>query len=239
MCEVIRRQETFNNPSWTQTLPSAEDLALAGFFYSGTGNSVTCFNCNGSLYQWSEGDSPKVEHARWFPNCQYAKHLCGDRLHADIQTTKKQLAIEKSGFDKETLIRLVNARLDLPVVQRLREKYSLAIIKRCIEDQLKAHQDDFKSDNDLAMACLILQKQIDVIQGKPEKVITPSQDQTLIDSKEVPIKKLDDCLICLTEERQLACMPCGHLCACVSCGYALRTCPICRQKIESFVRIYC
>lgn len=240
MCEMSRRQETFNNKTWTQTSPSIDDLALAGFFYSGTGNSVTCFYCGGSLHQWSVDDSPKIEHGRWFPDCLYAKHLCGDRLHAKIQISKKQLLKEKNNnIDKETLIRLVNARLDLPNVQRLRTQYRLSVIKRCIEDQFKMNQDDFESANHFAMACLILQKQIDIIQGNADKIITPSQNQMEISSPETVNIKLEECVVCLTEEKQLACMPCGHLCTCVPCGYALRTCPVCRQKIQSLVRIYC
>jgi baculoviral IAP repeat-containing protein 7/8 len=239
MCEVTRRQETFNTKAWTQTSPTIEDLAQAGFFYFGTENSVTCFYCNGSLHKWGPNDSPKIEHGRWFPDCLYAKHLCGNRLHAKIQSRKKQLLVEKNSFDKETLIRLVNARLDLPIVQRLRQQHKLSIIKRCIESQLKNHQDDFASESDLIMACFILQKQIDIIQGKPENLITPSEGQISINSPEMSNRKFEECLICLTEERQLACMPCGHLTACVSCSYALRSCPICREKIQSFVRIYC
>jgi len=238
MCEVSRRQESFNNTSWTQTSPSIEDLALAGFFYTGTGNSVTCFYCGGSLHQWGANDSPKIEHARWFPDCLYGKHLCGDRLHAKIQITKKQLSIEKNDIDKETLIRLVNARLDLPNVERLRTKYKLSVIKRCIEDQLKMNHDDFKSDKDFEMACFLLQKQIDTIQGNPDKIITPSQNQIETSLPEPSKIKLEECIICLTEERQLACMPCGHLCTCVPCGYAVRKCPICRQEIHSFIRIH-
>lgn len=242
MCEISRRQDTFNDKKWTQTSPSIEELALAGFFYSGTGNTVTCFYCNGSLHQWGENDSPKIEHGRWFPHCLYAKHLCGDILHAKIQISKKQLKTDKNPIDKDMLKRLVNARLDLPIVQRLREKYKLGIIKRCIEDQFKNNQDDFKSDNDLEMACFILQKQIDIIQGNPDKIIVPSQNKVESEVKvEIPktsSRNLEECVICLTEERQVACMPCGHLCSCVSCGYSTRTCPICRQKIQSFVRIY-
>lgn len=237
MCELSRREKSFDNPAWTQTSPSAEVLAYAGFFYPGTGNVVTCFYCGGCLHKWSENDNPKVEHARWFPSCLYAKHLCGNRLYTQIQVTKKQLVTEKNKFDNDTLVRLVNARLDLPVVQRLREKYALAVIKQCIEQQLKMNQDDFQSDGDLAMACFLQQKQIDAIQGDANRIITPSENQTETDSTEVSEQKIGDCFICLTEERQLACMPCGHLCACVACGYALRTCPVCREKIQAFVRI--
>jgi len=46
------------------------------------------------------------------------------------------------------------------------------------------------------------------------------------------------CVLCLTEEKRLACIPCGHLATCVPCGHSLRSCPICRREIEAFVRIY-
>ncbi len=46
------------------------------------------------------------------------------------------------------------------------------------------------------------------------------------------------CVLCLTEEKRLACIPCGHLATCVPCGESLRSCPICRRAIEAFVRIY-
>jgi hypothetical protein len=46
------------------------------------------------------------------------------------------------------------------------------------------------------------------------------------------------CVLCSTEEKRLACIPCGHLATCIPCGHALRKCPICLRKIEAFVRIY-
>lgn len=46
------------------------------------------------------------------------------------------------------------------------------------------------------------------------------------------------CAICHSEEKRLACIPCGHLATCVPCGHSLRLCPICRREIEAFVRIF-
>jgi hypothetical protein len=46
------------------------------------------------------------------------------------------------------------------------------------------------------------------------------------------------CVLCLVEEKRLACIPCGHLATCVTCGHSLRKCPICGREIEAFVRIY-
>ncbi|CAF1389182.1 unnamed protein product [Adineta steineri] len=239
MCEISRRLQTFNNPSWTQSSPTADDLAQAGFFYSGSENTVTCFYCNGSLHKWSAKDSPKIEHCRWFPNCIYARHFCGDPLYFRIQMKKSQLTKTNDEIDQNTLVRLVNARLDLPRVQQLRTQYDLAIIRRVLEDQLKNNHNDSESDNDLAMSCFILKKQIDTLQGNPERIIIPSKNQMSMSTSNSSSRKSDECLICLTEERQIACMPCGHFCACVSCGYSLRSCPVCRENIQSFVRIYC
>lgn len=49
---------------------------------------------------------------------------------------------------------------------------------------------------------------------------------------------LNPCLMCHQAEKSLACLPCGHLTACMKCGASLRTCPICRATIEAFIRVY-
>jgi len=238
MAEIFHREASFSNTTWPENAPCVADLVRAGFFFTGVANTVTCFCCNSSLNNWGPNDNPMIDHARWFPQCIYAKHLCGDELYRKIQMLKKnQILSNENKISSDELGRWVSARLDLPVVERLRSQYKLPIIKRCIEDQLRIKNDDFTSDIDLTMACLILQKQIDCINGCKDKIIIPSKNQ----QSEIPSQSskvsLGECLICLTEEKQLACMPCGHLCACVPCGYALSSCPVCRQKIQSFIRI--
>ena len=86
--DLPRREASFRN--WkSETSPPVEKLVKAGFFYSGTSNIVTCFYCNGSLQNWGPKDDPKIEHARWFPNCAYAKQLCGEELYRKIQISKQ------------------------------------------------------------------------------------------------------------------------------------------------------
>jgi hypothetical protein len=236
MAEISRREKTFSTIPWSENSPSIEELVRAGFFCSGVANTVTCFYCNGSLHKWGPKDNPMIEHARWFPHCLYAKHLCGNRLYQQIQMSKKRILPENK-ISADELSRIVAARLDLPIVQRLRPKYQISVIKRCLEDQFRIKNDDFITDTDFTMACLILQKQIEIIKGCKDKLIIPSNHQHSEDSTQTFKQSLGECFICLTEEKQLACMPCGHLCACVPCGYALKSCPICREKIQSFVRI--
>ncbi|CAF1100369.1 unnamed protein product [Rotaria sordida] len=188
--EIPKRHQSFT--SWpSEPLPSVDDLVRAGFFYTGIKTIVTCFYCNGSLQNWGTNDNPTVEHARWFPQCAYAKQLCGDELYRKIQESKR-VAQERARAneptnnitsntqkltisDERTLSRLVAARLDLPISQKLLDQhFKLSVIKRCWEDQLRLKLDDFVTDCDLVMACIILQRQIDCINGKKENIIVPS-----------------------------------------------------------------
>ncbi|CAF1259245.1 unnamed protein product [Rotaria sordida] len=303
--EISKRQTSFN--SWPQEeLPSVDDLVRAGFFYTGSKTIVTCFYCNGSLQNWGSKDNPLIEHVRWFPLCAYAKQLCDDELYRKVQESKRihqertrTNQIEKNGNfsndhstnnsqlvipDENTLSRFVAARLDLPISQSLlNQNFKLSVIKRCWEDQLRLKQNDFTTDCDLLIACIILQKQIDHINGRQENIIIPSIKMKIIREKEQsgsslsstpPMNKSSSsnssninntveskstiattdnqsktssttdivssnlCILCLTEDKRLACMPCGHLATCVQCGPSLRTCPVCRKEIEAFVRIY-
>lgn len=69
---------------------------------------------------------------------------------------------------------------------------------------------------------------------KTTKIITGSSN----DQDPSSTGPSNPCVLCLMEEKRLACIPCGHLATCVPCGHSLRSCPICRKEIEAFVRIY-
>lgn len=87
---VDKRQSTFS--AWKSgERPSDKDFAGSGFVYTGTETVVTCFYCNGSLKNWAKRDNPIIEHARWFPNCAYAKQKCGEELHRNIQTNAQHV----------------------------------------------------------------------------------------------------------------------------------------------------
>lgn len=58
------RRKSFHHYSSSYPMQVGE-LAAAGFFYSGSGDKVTCFWCNGSLEKWDEDDNAWVEHAKY------------------------------------------------------------------------------------------------------------------------------------------------------------------------------
>ncbi|CAF2973422.1 unnamed protein product [Rotaria sp. Silwood2] len=322
--EIPKRYASFT--TWpNKDLPLMNDLVRAGFFVTGAETIVTCFYCNGSLQNWGSSDNPMIEHARWFPYCGYAKQLCGEELYRKIQESKR-IQQERARADElkertgsndlvNTNVTTYSGQLLIPDIKyfiQTHQNFKLSIIKRCWEDQLRIKHDDFVSNCDLYVACLILQKQIEHIDGKKENVVIPSikmkqirehnergmheqtstisnatqsvqnrtdvniiassqslanestssQSSIISTSKSTSNKNECEtqtnkqittinnrsqstnsessnlCVLCLTEEKQLACIPCGHVATCVACGHSLRLCSIYRREIDAFIRIY-
>lgn len=54
-------------------------LVAAGFYYTGEGDTVRCFECRVEICQWVEGDNPMVDHQRWSARCRFIRKMnCGN-----------------------------------------------------------------------------------------------------------------------------------------------------------------
>lgn len=76
---------------------------------------------------------------------------------------------------------------------------------------------------------------------KTKIVDTNRRINQLVNEHEKDDKVQDDaikCVVCLSEDRTTACMPCAHLCVCETCSKMLPQCPMCRKDIESLIRVY-
>lgn len=58
------------------------------------------------------------------------------------------------------------------------------------------------------------------------------------DSKRMQLVSRDSCVICYENERDALYMPCRHNMVCLRCSKQMRECPICREPISEFIRIY-
>ncbi|CAM4873836.1 unnamed protein product [Rotaria socialis] len=86
-------------------------------------------------------------------------------------TNGRQLLIP----DESTLSKLVADRVDLPISRRLIDQnFKLSIIRQCWTDQLRIKRDDFESECDLYIACLVLRKQTEHIDVMKENIVIPS-----------------------------------------------------------------
>ncbi|XP_045870492.1 baculoviral IAP repeat-containing protein 3 [Meles meles] len=78
--------------SWPSRVPvRPEQLATAGFYYTGHSDDVKCFCCDGGLRCWESGDDPWVEHAKWFPRCEYLIRIKGQEFISQIQASYPHL----------------------------------------------------------------------------------------------------------------------------------------------------
>ena len=62
---------------WPHVVPTAEEVARAGFQYIGPADQTKCIVCHGIACQWEIKDDPLAEHLRLFPNCPLAQKIAG------------------------------------------------------------------------------------------------------------------------------------------------------------------
>ncbi|XP_052238927.1 baculoviral IAP repeat-containing protein 3-like isoform X2 [Dreissena polymorpha] len=65
--------------SWFHTTPTAEECAIAGFFYTGKCDLIRCFHCGIGLKDFSAADNPLVEHIKNAKTCPYLEALLGPK----------------------------------------------------------------------------------------------------------------------------------------------------------------
>lgn len=96
-----KRLETFF--TWPRnSFLQPNDLAEAGFVYTGKGDGVSCYKCKILLKQWQPGDTAWSEHWRWSPACPLVieyihRQSSGAYMNGD--------AIDRSGHGGRTVQR--------------------------------------------------------------------------------------------------------------------------------------
>ncbi|NXI40276.1 BIR7B protein, partial [Galbula dea] len=98
------RLSTFQNwPQYTGMHP--EQLARAGFFYTGRGDVVRCFHCDGGVRDWSFGDDPWREHAKWYPGCEFVLQSRGRDFVNSVQESFSTTLLSPSQLSTEEQLR--------------------------------------------------------------------------------------------------------------------------------------
>ncbi|XP_035616881.1 baculoviral IAP repeat-containing protein 7-like isoform X1 [Oncorhynchus keta] len=104
------RLTTFHNwPTGAAVQPDV--LSRAGFFYTGHGDNVKCFYCDGGLRNWEPGDDPWQEHAKWFPRCDFLIQTRGRDYVSNTQDT--HFNRETVGVSQTPVSREINSENDV------------------------------------------------------------------------------------------------------------------------------
>ncbi|XP_064574570.1 baculoviral IAP repeat-containing protein 2 [Zonotrichia leucophrys gambelii] len=159
------RVKTFIN--WPTRIPvQPEQLADAGFYYVGRNDDVKCFCCDGGLRCWESGDDPWIEHAKWFPRCEYLLRVKGrefvDQIQARFPHLLEQLLSTSDPPVDENLdppiIRFGPGEshsedaimMNTPVVKAALEMgFSRRLIKQTVQSKILATGENYKTVNDL------------------------------------------------------------------------------------------
>jgi Inhibitor of Apoptosis domain len=72
MCAVQSRMQTFTDWSLNHRQRPAQ-LSVAGFYYIGRSDKVTCYYCGVTIYNWMPEDDPWIEHALHSGECPFLR----------------------------------------------------------------------------------------------------------------------------------------------------------------------
>ncbi|XP_035120300.2 baculoviral IAP repeat-containing protein 2 isoform X4 [Callithrix jacchus] len=156
---------------WPSSVPvQPEQLASAGFYYVGRNDDVKCFCCDGGLRCWESGDDPWVEHAKWFPRCEFLIRMKGQEFVDEIQgryphlleqllltsdTTGDEIADPPiihfgSGESSEDAV-----MMNTPVVKSALEMgFSRDLVKQTVQSKILTTGENYKTVNDIVSALL-------------------------------------------------------------------------------------
>ncbi|XP_033118499.1 putative inhibitor of apoptosis isoform X2 [Anneissia japonica] len=87
-CDAPARLNTFRLQDW-EGQQTPENLVEAGFFSVGEKDQTKCFYCGGGLRSWGPNDDPWIEHAKWFPKCDWLIRKKGESF---VQRVQKEFA---------------------------------------------------------------------------------------------------------------------------------------------------
>ncbi|XP_052080550.1 E3 ubiquitin-protein ligase XIAP-like [Mytilus californianus] len=259
------RLDSFNHwPSYLTQTP--EEMATAGFFFTGIEDHCRCFFCGGGLRNWEPEDQPWTEHARWYPKCAFVRQIKGEKFIDDVQSNGYQPILQESGE-----LNLCSRRPDLtstgknqvtdhfsthPAVLSVKEfGYSESLIKKAF-DLLQTAGTKVITGTTLFEAILMMEEnttrhesnntlkmeqaeQSDLSSNeKPETTVDPEFELSIrsLEEENQNLKDQQTCKICLDEPIAIVFLPCGHMASCANCAPALRRCPICRVFIKGTVK---
>ncbi|XP_023565274.1 baculoviral IAP repeat-containing protein 3 isoform X5 [Octodon degus] len=233
----------------SSVLVHPEQLASAGFYYVGHSDDVKCFCCDGGLRCWELGDDPWVEHAKWFPRCEYLIRIKGQEFISQVQAIyphllEQLLSTSDTPEDENAESPILNSLLDAGVISEQEHD----VIKQKTQASLQARE---LIDTILVkgnVAATVFKNSLQEMDPKLYKHLFVQQDIKYIVTEDISALPMEEqlrrlqeertCKVCMDKEVSVVFIPCGHLVVCRDCAPSLRKCPICRSTIKGTVRTF-
>ncbi|XP_061183971.1 putative inhibitor of apoptosis [Saccostrea echinata] len=239
---LATRMTSFKN--WPiSNIVSPEDLSKAGFYYNGLNDTVCCFFCGGKLAEWERGDDPWIEHAHWFPNCEFVKLCKGDSSLNHEQDKKEELMQPEDPFQSiafQSVMEMGYSKEQIKTVYNKIENRENMSAAQLLELLLDAEDQELEK-NQSSQKYQIQEEGAKYNEEKQHKKQEGADESNKLDLKTLvseyeELKGQTTCKVCLDEDATVVFLPCGHMCTCVNCAPAMRKCPICRSFVKGTVK---
>ncbi|KAL7733451.1 hypothetical protein ACLKA6_004931 [Drosophila palustris] len=207
-----------------------QQLAEAGFFYTGVGDRVRCFSCGGGLKDWDDNDEPWEQHALWLSHCRFVKLIKGQKYIDDVaaaQAAQQQEDVKPSASVDEKQSSMPSS---CPSTDTASSPASSSTSPAALAAVDVAAESVNAGDVAPTAATRIFDKI--VAQGGSEGAVLAKSTPTVA----IPEEKL--CKICYGAEYNTAFLPCGHVVACAKCASSVTKCPLCRKPFTDVMRVY-
>ena len=226
-----KRLESFKN--WPSDLQiNLKIMAEAGLIYTGVRDKVECYHCGGGLHKWEREDNPWHEHAKWYPKCPHVNLVKGQKIIKNV--------IEHGGLlsDEQDEQELENSLMETPaVVSCLQMGYNKHLLERVIKKYVKEKRNTPFNAIVIAELCDEIKYVADINIPSGVHSFARACIYDLIDENQ-QLKERDTCKICLEDNASVLFENCGHIAACPQCALTLLKCPLCREEIKSYLKVF-
>uniref|UniRef100_A0A3P8SR03 E3 ubiquitin-protein ligase XIAP n=1 Tax=Amphiprion percula TaxID=161767 RepID=A0A3P8SR03_AMPPE len=206
-----------------------ERLARAGFYSTGAGDKVLCFDCGGGLKGWQPEEDPWEEHAKHYPGCSFLLAEKGQDFVNSIQLQRprhnRATPSHQNGFSGDR-----NETLQSEMAQKAIEMgLEPSVVEKTILDKISRTGSDYTKLELLVEDCLNNSPESDTMGEK--------QDEDPLEKlRKLQMEK--QCKICMDRDICMVFIPCGHLVSCKQCSESLIVCPICCGAITQKIKTY-
>ena len=222
---------------------SSQELAEAGFFYSGPGDRVQCGYCGLQIRNLEHSLTsypPLLIHGKLNPNCVFVKLHWEENIHGDYpahtlyiespSASAPASAPAPSPSPDSNLDFLAN-NLDIMKSVRVKTNYPFPLLKYVLRIHLLHNGTPYFQEQ----SCL---EDLKKFEERNEVLRFKESSENDDDHVEGEVHNPTDlCQICFDQPISVCFFPCKHFRTCAHCTTSLKTndCPFCRRKItESF-----
>lgn len=190
--------------------PNVQELATAGFFYAGHKDFMRCYRCGTLIMNWFGGQDPIQLHSNKSPNCCV--------LHTTVETERpdEEIEISNNHGDRPSTI---SSNFPASEVSQLTD--------RLLDIQLQNGERSSDQNGN----------------GQTLNTNPPQFERTnsyieRIEQEMTTLREALMCKVCMDNTANVVTLPCAHFTSCVTCSTALTSCPQCRQRISTRIKVY-